>query len=263
MRHLVDTVHPIVLAAMSIAVVGACSNASSAQRGQPGVDASGAAGVAGADAPGGSGGGGASGGTGGSVSGTGGVTGGAGGMGGSASGVGGMGGGAGGMGGSASGGPPPGVTGKSWYVARGAPGVSTSSCDAGGTTWTNAWGEMDQINWSCVQPGDTVWLAGGTYTKGFAAGASGAAGKPIYVARVRSTDTAATTAPGWTAAFDGQVIVTNTDANNHSSGCNAGDVLCFNRATTGNYTYWDGRVDGGIRLQTSNIAGLSPTNNTA
>jgi hypothetical protein len=160
-------------------------------------------------------------------------------------------------------GPPPGLTGQGWYVAKGAPGTSKSSCSSAGTTWTNAWGEMDQINWSCVHPGDTIWLAGGAYTKGFAAGASGADGKPIYIARVLSTDAAPTEAAGWTAAFDSQVVVTNTTANNGNSACNAGDVLCFNHTTLGNYTYWDGRIDGGILLQTSNIAGLSPTNNTA
>jgi hypothetical protein len=169
----------------------------------------------------------------------------------------------GGDGGTEDSGPPLGVTGSSWYVAKGAPGTHTSSCTSAGTTWANAWGEMNQINWSCVQPGDTVWLAGGTYTNGFAVGASGTAAKPIYVARVLSTDTVATSAAGWSAAFDSQVLVTNTTANNTNSGCNAGDVLCFNRTTLGNYTYWDGRVDSGITLQTSNIAGLSPTNNTS
>jgi hypothetical protein len=161
------------------------------------------------------------------------------------------------------GGPTLGVTGNSWYVSKGAPGTRASACNAAGTTWTNAWGEMDQINWSCVQPGDTIWLAGGTYANGFAVGASGTVGKPIYVARVLSTDTAATRADGWSAAFDSQVVVTNATANNASSGCNAGDVLCFNRTTFGNYTVWDGRVDSGILLQTSNLAGLSPTNNTS
>jgi hypothetical protein len=160
-------------------------------------------------------------------------------------------------------GPPLGMTGQSWYVAKGASGTQSSSCTSAGTTWTNAWGEMDQINWSCVQPGDTVWLAGGSYTNGFVAGASGTAGKPIYVARVLSTDVLPASAPGWSAAFDSQVVVTNTTANNTNAGCNAGDVLCFNRTTLGNYTYWDGRVDSGILLQTSNIAGLSPTNNTS
>jgi hypothetical protein len=160
-------------------------------------------------------------------------------------------------------GPPLGLTGSSWYVAKGAPGTRTSACTAAGTTWTNAWGEMDQINWSCVQPGDTVWLAGGTYTKGFVAGASGTTGNPITIARVLSTDTVATSAAGWNAAFDAQVVVTNTSANNGNAGCNAGDVLCFNRSTLGNYTNWAGRVDSGIMLQTSDIAGLSPTNNTS
>jgi hypothetical protein len=165
-------------------------------------------------------------------------------------------------GGGNDGGPPLGLTGNNWYVTKGAPGTRASPCTSAGTTWTNAWGEMDQINWSCVQPGDTVWLAGGTYTNGFAVGASGTATKPIYIARALSTDTIATAAAGWSAAFDSQVLVTNTTANNHNSGCNAGDVLCFNHSELGNYTYWDGRVDSGIMLQTSNIAGLSPTNNT-
>src|SRR5581483_5789998 len=101
------------------------------------------------------------------------------------------------------------------------------------------------------------------YTHGFAAAASGTASKPIYVARVLSTDSIATGTAGWSATFDSQVLVTNTSANNASASCNAGDVLCFNRSTLGNYTYWDGRIDSGIKLQTSNIAGLSPTNNTA
>ncbi len=160
-------------------------------------------------------------------------------------------------------GPPLGLTGSSWYVAKGAPGTAASSCSSAGTTWTNAWGEMDQIHWSCVQPGDTVWLAGGTYTKGFIVGASGTASKPITIARALSTDTVATSAAGWSAAFDAQVLVTNTTANNKNSSCNAGDVLCFNSTTLGNYTYWAGRVDSGIKLQTSDIAGLSPTNNTS
>ncbi len=166
-------------------------------------------------------------------------------------------------GGDDAGGPPLGKTGSSWYVAKGAPGTKTSSCASAGTTWANAWGELDQINWSCVLPGDTVWLAGGTYTQGFAVGASGAVGKPIYIARVLSTDASPTSAAGWTPTFDSQVVVTNTTANNTNSGCNAGDVLCFNRSTLGNYTYWEGRVDSGIVLQTSNLGGLSPTNNTA
>src|SRR5580658_311438 len=106
------------------------------------------------------------------------------------------------------GGPPLGLTGKSWYIAKGASGTSTSPCSSAGTTWTNAWGEMDQINWSCVSAGDTVWIAGGTYSQGFVVGASGTATKPIYIARVLSTDEVPASAPGWSPAFDAQVIVT-------------------------------------------------------
>jgi hypothetical protein len=160
------------------------------------------------------------------------------------------------------GGPPPGVDGKSWYVAKGAPGTAASACSAAGTSWTTAWGEMNAINWSCLQPGDTLWIAGGTYAHGFAVGASGTASHPIYVARPLSTDSVPTQAAGWNAAFDSQVVITNPNADNANASCNKGDVLCFGSSTLGNYTYWDGRVDAGIKLQTSNIAGLSPTNNT-
>lgn len=279
MRHGVKIGRPVSLGlALPFSLLVACSSAS---KGGPGaldggaggsgnagnggsLNSGGSANGGGMNASGGTAaGGGVNGGAGTSVGGAGGgmSTGSGGNASGGTSGAGGnAGGGAGGAGGS---GPSLGVTGSSWYVAKGAPGTRTSSCASAGTTWTNAWGEMDQINWSCVQPGDTVWLAGGTYTNGFVVGASGTATKPIYIARVLSTDTVATSAAGFSAAFDKQVRVTNTAANNDNSGCNAGDVLCFNRTTLGNYTYWDGRVDSGILLQTSDIAGLSPTNNTS
>jgi hypothetical protein len=154
-------------------------------------------------------------------------------------------------------------SGNNWFVAQGAPGTRTSSCTSAGTTWANAWGEMDQINWSCVLPGDTVWLAGGAYAHSFVPGASGRAGKPITIKRVLSCDAVAVRVPGWNPGYDSQVLVTNMTANNANTGCNAGDVLCFNDSTLGNYTVWDGRIDSGIKLQISNIAGLSPTNNTA
>jgi hypothetical protein len=264
MRHRVEIGRWFSLGvAVPIALLGACTSASNTRQAplDAGTDASGNGGTGGSVGSGG-------GANGGSTSASGGAAanGGANGGGGTRVGSGGNAGGGAGGAKSDSGalqGPPLGETGNSWYVAKGAPGTRTSSCTSAGTTWTNAWGEMDQINWSCVQPGDTVWLAGGTYTNGFVVGASGTATKPIYVARALSTDTVATRAAGWSAAFDNQVVVTNTAANNNNSGCNKGDVLCFNRTTLGNYTYWTGRVDRGILLETSDIAGLSPTNNTS
>jgi hypothetical protein len=47
--------------------------------------------------------------------------------------------------------------GTDWYVKKGATGSNN------GTSWADAWNEMDQIDWLPVNPGDTIWLAGGTY----------------------------------------------------------------------------------------------------
>ncbi|MBZ5644950.1 MAG: right-handed parallel beta-helix repeat-containing protein [Acidobacteriia bacterium] len=150
----------------------------------------------------------------------------------------------------------PATAGGNWYVRPGGAGAKT------GTDWNNA-SDITAIPWSSVKPGDTIWLAGGTYANSpFVPGASGAAGNLIFIKRVLATDAIPAAAAGWSASFDSQVIVTNTTANNKGSNCSAGDVLCFNSSSMGNFTYWDGRVDSGISLRTSNISGLSPTNNT-
>src|SRR6266446_2236143 len=40
--------------------------------------------------------------------------------------------------------------------------VSRNGNNADGLSWTTAWNELASINWSVVQPGDTVILDGGT-----------------------------------------------------------------------------------------------------
>lgn len=94
----------------------------------------------------------------------------------------------------------------SWYVSKVAAGTNA------GTSWTNAWNEMNQINWSSVACGDTVWLAGGTnYTTSLDIGVSKvcAAGTVINVNRVLSTDAVPVAAAGWSSAFDSQVVLPN------------------------------------------------------
>jgi hypothetical protein len=90
-----------------------------------------------------------------------------------------------------------------WYVHKGA----TGSND--GTSWTNAWNEMNQINFSAVACGDTIWLAGGTYTTQLSPNKTCTAGNVLTIARVLSTDSVPTHAPGWNSAFDSQVILSN------------------------------------------------------
>ena len=116
-----------------------------------------------------------------------------------------------------------------WYVRKGATGSNN------GTNWTDAWNEMNQINWDSVAAGDTIWLAGGTYTSVLAIGKSGTSQNRIYVKRVLSTDTVPTSAPGWNASYDSQVII-NTDQG-----------IYWGTTNVGSYVTIDGQVDSGIR----------------
>ncbi|MDB6058919.1 MAG: fibronectin type protein, partial [Verrucomicrobiales bacterium] len=52
------------------------------------------------------------------------------------------------------------VIGAQWYVDPKATGGST------GKDWTNAWAKLSSIVWKNVNPGDTVYLAGGRYNEG-------------------------------------------------------------------------------------------------
>jgi len=40
--------------------------------------------------------------------------------------------------------------------------VSTSGSNSDGRSWSTAWNELSQINWSTVQPGDTIYIDGGS-----------------------------------------------------------------------------------------------------
>ena len=50
-----------------------------------------------------------------------------------------------------------------------------------GTSWTDAWDEMDQVSWGSVSAGETIYVSGGTYTNNMRAEASGTAGNPITI----------------------------------------------------------------------------------
>jgi hypothetical protein len=91
----------------------------------------------------------------------------------------------------------------SWYVSKGASGSNN------GTSWTNAWNEINQINFSTVACGDTIWLAGGSYTTGATINKSCSSGAQLYIRRVLSTDSVPTSAAGWNPSFDSQVLITN------------------------------------------------------
>ena len=69
----------------------------------------------------------------------------------------------------------------SWYVDNALVGGNND-----GTSWTNAWRSFAAINWTTVQPGDTIYISGGTstqtYTDIVTIGKSGISGNPITIA---------------------------------------------------------------------------------
>ncbi len=89
-----------------------------------------------------------------------------------------------------------------WYVRPSAAGSGT------GADWNDAW-SLSSISWGSVKPGDTIWLAGGTYTSPLVVQASGSSSAPISIIRVTSADSVATSSPGWSSSFDSQVIISN------------------------------------------------------
>ena len=79
--------------------------------------------------------------------------------------------------------------------------VSRSGNNGGGTSWTAAWNEFNQVNWSTVGSGGTLYVAAGTYTTCFpTVNISG-----ITIKRATVSDHG--TADGWNDSFDGQVTV--------------------------------------------------------
>ncbi len=92
-----------------------------------------------------------------------------------------------------------------FYVRKGATGTNR------GTDWVNAWNELSQINFTTLSCGDTVWIAGGTYTSALKGNKSCTAGHLLTIARVRSTDTNPAAASGWNSSYDSQVILPYID----------------------------------------------------
>src|ERR1700729_1940348 len=90
-----------------------------------------------------------------------------------------------------------------YYVLKGATGTNA------GTSWTNAWNELSQINWSSVACGDTVWLGGGTYTTSTTIAKSCTSSNQLTFQTVLSSDFTPTNAAGYTSAVLNQAVVSN------------------------------------------------------
>ncbi len=92
----------------------------------------------------------------------------------------------------------PAVHAATYYVRAGATGANN------GSDWSNAWSRTANINQSLLQPGDTVYIAAGTYGP-LNILRSGAAGKPLVFKRATAAEHG--TATGWTSGMDGQVVI--------------------------------------------------------
>ena len=72
--------------------------------------------------------------------------------------------------------------------------VSPGGSNADGLSWQSAWNELGSINWTVIQPGDTIYLDGGSseviYQTGLAVGKDGTEGNPyVMTGGANSTET--------------------------------------------------------------------------
>ena len=124
--------------------------------------------------------------------------------------------------------------GEDLYLRAGASGSKT------GLDWNNAWTDWNQVQWGTgtgkLGAGDTLWIAGGTYS-GFSPAGNGTSTSQIYLKRVLASDPVPTSAPGWNSSFDSQVV---------SSG------ITFGTAHVGEWITFDGRIENGWKITVPN-----------
>ena len=115
--------------------------------------------------------------------------------------------------------------GGNWYVRAGASG--------NGTSWASAWGNVTNITWSSIQPGDTIWISGGNYGSlsiGKSGNADTVAGR-IFIKR--STTSGHGSDTGWSSSYDAQVVLSS---------------IQWDSLNVGSYVTIDGQVPSGIYI---------------
>lgn len=109
-----------------------------------------------------------------------------------------------------------------------------------GSSWTNAFASFAGVAWGkgtgTVGPGDTLWVAGGTYATPLVVGASGTALNRIAIRRVKTGDAAPAAAAGWSPALDAPVIIDGPTTSCILLGSGNGDYVTI-----------DGRDEYGIK----------------
>lgn len=85
-----------------------------------------------------------------------------------------------------------------WYIRP-------SGGSGSGTNWNTAWNGFSNISWSSVACGDTIWVAGGTYTQDLVPKKNCTSGSRLYIRRARSDASECTGAAGWSSGYDATV----------------------------------------------------------
>lgn len=109
-----------------------------------------------------------------------------------------------------------------------------SGASGNGTSWAKAWGDVSSISWSSLSAGDTVCVAGGTYSSGLTFAKSGTSGNPITIKRAVASDAnCGSTTSGWSPSYDAQAVI--------------GSIT-----TNGSYVTVDGVVWNGFKINVPN-----------
>lgn len=121
---------------------------------------------------------------------------------------------------------PPTIDSTVFFVRPGATG--------NGTSWTNAWGNFSNIDWTKINPGTTICLGGGTYNQILNPQKSGTSNSLITIKRAISSDPqCGTNSSGWNNSYDSQVVLPG---------------VLFNPIGIGSYLVLDGQIDNGIKV---------------
>jgi hypothetical protein len=74
-----------------------------------------------------------------------------------------------------------------------------------GSNWDNAFNGFSGISWDSVSCGDTIWVAGGSYTQELKPKKKCTSGSRLYIRRARADASECTGAKGWASSFNDTV----------------------------------------------------------
>jgi len=143
-----------------------------------------------------------------------------------------------------------------WYVRPNGGSYGSEN----GSDWNNAFDGFSDIAWASIAAGDTIWVAGGTYTQDLVPAKSGTSGSRIAVRRARTDATECTGAGGWNSSFASTItqstasIVINSynyitiSGRTTAAGGTQGWLIDFTGATSGTGIEWPNGANGSYNI---------------